>query len=76
MSWELGALIYVAGVACGLLMSDARPLERFVLAVLWPLGPIAFVVTITILLGASAIAYPMVGVPILIALGIAAWALL
>ena len=54
--------IYVAGVALGLLMIDARPLTRTGLAVLWPLGPLAFLVTISILLLASLIAFPMFGV--------------
>jgi hypothetical protein len=54
-------------------MIDARPLERVMLALLWPLGPIAFVVTITILLAAALIAYPMVGVPLLVAVGVLWW---
>lgn len=59
--WVLAAVVYVAGVAGGLLVSDARPLERLALALLWPLGPIAFVVTVTILLAASLIVFPMFG---------------
>lgn len=66
-------IVYVAGVAWGLLMSDGRPLERVVLALLWPLGPLAFIATMTILLGASLIAYPLVGVPMLLALGVLWW---
>lgn len=69
-------LVYVAGVAWGLLVSDARPLERVILALLWPLGPIAFIVTITILFAAALIAYPMVGLPMLIALGVLWWVFL
>jgi len=68
-------MAYVAGVVWGLLMSDARPLERVVLALLWPFGPLAFVVTITILLAASVIAYPLVMVPALaVGLAVLWWA--
>ena len=68
-------VVYVAGVLIALAMSDARPVERLALALLWPLGPIAFVVTLAALLLASAIAYPIVGVPLLLAIGLLWWAL-
>jgi hypothetical protein len=32
-----------------------------VLAVLWPIGPLAFVLTVSLLLAASLIAFPVVG---------------
>jgi hypothetical protein len=55
-------------------MIDARPAARVGLALLWPLGPLAFVVTVTILLAASLIAYPAFGVGVLIAVVVAvAW---
>ena len=66
--------MYVAGVAWGLIRIDARPGSRLGLALLWPLGPLAFVVTITILLAASLIVYPAVGMGLLIAGGVAWWA--
>jgi len=72
----LVALVYVAGVVWGLLKSDARPVERVSLAVLWPVGPLAFVVTVSILLAASVIAFPAVMVPILIAIGMVWWVFL
>jgi hypothetical protein len=74
IEWALAGM-YVAGVALGLLMSDEQPAQRFVLAVLWPLGPLAFVMTVSILLVAAVIAFPLVMVP---ALGVAAlaWRLL
>ena len=65
--WEIGFAIYVAGVAWGLLMIDARPMTKIVLAILWPLGPLAFAVTITILLAASLVAFPAFGAAVLIA---------
>ena len=64
---------YVAGVVWSLLRSDARPIERRVLALCWPLGPLAFVATVTILLAAAAIAYPIAGVPVLAGIGAACW---
>jgi hypothetical protein len=72
--WLL-AVVYVAGIVCCVLISDARPAERLTLALLWPLGPLALVVTVMILLVASAIAYPLVVVPVLTAMAILCWAL-
>jgi L-ascorbate metabolism protein UlaG (beta-lactamase superfamily) len=67
--------IYGLGVVVGLLMIDARWGTRLSLALLWPLGPIAFVVTITILLVASLIAFPVFGAVVLaLALAVAALA--
>lgn len=66
--------MYVAGVAWGLIMIDARPAARLGLALLWPIGPLAFVLTIAILLVASLVAYPAVGAGVLIAAGVAWWA--
>ena len=71
--WQLGLAIYVAGVAWGLLKVDAKPATKIALAILWPLGPIAFAVTITILLAASLIAFPLWGVAAVIAAGVAWW---
>ena len=69
---EIGLAIYVAGVVWGLIVIDARPAARIALALAWPLGPIAFAVTVTVLLGASLIAFPAFGIAVLIAAG-AAW---
>ena len=54
---------------------DARPAARLGLALLWPIGPLAFVVTITILLAASLIAFPLFGLAALAAAGAMWWAL-
>jgi hypothetical protein len=51
--------IYLAGVLTGLVTIDARPASRLGLALLWPLGPAAFVVTLAVLLAASVIAFPL-----------------
>ena len=71
--WLL-AVVYVAGFVWCVLVSDARPAERLTLAFLWPLGPLALVVTVMILLVASAIAYPLVVVPVLTAMAVLCWA--
>ena len=67
-------VIYLAGVAIGLaMMRDPWP-SRLLIALVWPLGPIAFVVVIAILGVAAAALWP---VPVLGAatlLGLAAWA--
>jgi hypothetical protein len=64
---EVLAGIYVLGVAVALVAIDARGFARLGLALLWPLGPLAFVVTISILLAASLVAFPLVGVIVLAA---------
>jgi hypothetical protein len=58
-------VVYVIGVLVGLLAIDARLPARLGLALLWPLGPIAFVVTISILLAASLVAFPVLGAIVL-----------
>jgi hypothetical protein len=57
----------------GLLKIDARPATKIALAILWPLGPIAFAVTITILLVASLIAFPAWGAAVVIAGAVIWW---
>jgi hypothetical protein len=67
--------MYAAGVAWGLLMTDARPAARVGLALLWPLGPLAFMGTVALLLLASLVAMPAVGAAALLALTAAWWVL-
>jgi len=57
--------VYILGVFVGLFAIDARGPARVGLALLWPIGPLAFLVTITILLFASLIAFPMFGAAVL-----------
>ena len=64
--WTYVALVYVAGVVCGLLVIDAHAGVRMGLALLWPLGPAAFLVTVTILLAASLIAFPAFGATVVL----------
>lgn len=49
--------IYLAGVVIGLWRTDDRWPTRVLLAILWPIGPLAFVVVIAILLAAAPIAF-------------------
>ncbi len=60
--------VYLVGVVVALFTIDARGPARLGLALLWPVGPIAFVVTITILLLALPIAFPVMGTVVLAAL--------
>ena len=50
-------VIYLAGALIALWRTDAGPFERLLLAVLWPIGPLAFVVTVAILIAASPLAF-------------------
>jgi hypothetical protein len=49
--------VYLVGVAIGLWRSDAKPLGRVALSLLWPIGPLAFVVTVAVLVAASPFAF-------------------
>jgi hypothetical protein len=49
--------IYLAGVAIGLWRTDDRWPTRVLLSLLWPIGPLAFVVVVAILLAAAPIAF-------------------
>ena len=66
---------YVAGVALGLLVIDGRQAEKIGLALVWPIGPIAFVVTIALLLLASLVAFPSIGAGALVVGSVVWWAL-
>ena len=57
--------IYAIGVAAGLVLTDASPLARVVIALLWPLGAVAFVVTIAMLIVAAMLVFPVFGVLVL-----------
>ena len=50
--------VYLAGAVAGLLTIDARPAARVGLAAVWPVGPLAFIVTVTMLLAIAAVAFP------------------
>ena len=52
--------VYATGALVALWRTDAGWPTRIALALLWPIGPLAFLVTVAILLGASLIAFPVV----------------
>ena len=58
---EVAAGLYLVGVAIALWRTDASWPIRTAVALMWPLGPAAFIVTVLILIAASTIAFPMVG---------------
>jgi hypothetical protein len=47
---------YVAGVLVGLWRTDGPPATKLTVAILWPLGPIAFLITISGLILAAPLA--------------------
>jgi hypothetical protein len=61
------------GALIALWRTDAHWPTRIALAALWPLGPLAFVITVGILLAASLIAFPLVAGGIAIIGAFAAW---
>ena len=68
--WLLG--IYLAGVAIGLVATQGGVPTRIALALLWPLGPLAFVIVSAGLLLIAGVAFPVFGV-ILAAAAAGAW---
>jgi hypothetical protein len=65
--------IYLTGLVIALaVMRDPWP-ERIGTALVWPLGPIAFVVVISIMLLASAVLWPVLILGGAAVLGLLAW---
>ena len=67
------AEIYVVGVLVGLVATQGGMATRIGLALLWPLGPLAFFITVAGLLVIAAIAFPLFGVSLAAAIGAAWW---
>jgi hypothetical protein len=68
-------VVYVVGVMIGLVTIDAGPAARLGLALAWPLGPLAFIVTVAGLLVVAAIAFPVFGLVLAAMAGVSWWAL-
>ena len=68
---RIALLMYAAGAIAGLVLTDARPAARIALAALWPVGPLAFVVTIVGLFAAALVIFPLFGAGVVLAA--AAW---
>lgn len=69
----LMAEIYVVGVLLGLIATQGGVATRLGLALLWPLGPLAFLMTVAGLLVVAAIAFPIFGLICAAGLGAAWW---
>jgi hypothetical protein len=67
--------IYVAGIIAGLIATRGSLPTRVGLALLWPLGPLAFVLTSAGLLVVAGIAFPAFGVLLAAVVGAAWWVL-
>tara|TARA_B100001146_G_C15877228_1_gene304479 strand:+ start:333 stop:572 length:240 start_codon:yes stop_codon:yes gene_type:complete len=62
----IAATIYSAGFVLAFIKTDAKLLAKFGLALTWPLGPLAFIVTLSILFVVLIVAFPLVGVAIIV----------
>lgn len=65
--------VYATGALVALWRTDASWPTRLAVAALWPLGPLAFLVTVSILLAASLIAFPVVAGLIAAGAAVALW---
>ena len=54
--------IYMLGVIVGLMATQGGVATRLLMALLWPLGPLAFIITIAGLLIVAGITFPLFGV--------------
>lgn len=58
---DVALLVYAAGALVALWRTDASWPTRITLALLWPVGPVAFVLTVSLLLAVSVVVFPLVG---------------
>ena len=65
--------VYLVGVAVALWRTDAAWPARTAVALLWPLGPAAFLITVLGLLASSLIAFPVTGALIAAGALLLAW---
>ena len=70
---RLALLGYLAGVLAGVWRTDGPAGARLLLALLWPIGPLAFAVTISLLLAASLVAFPRLGAAVALAAALLWW---
>jgi hypothetical protein len=66
-------VVYAAGVAVGLWRIDGSPVARLTIALLWPLGVVAAIVTIAALVLAAMVLFPLVGVAGVLTLALMWW---
>lgn len=67
--------VYGAGVVIGLVTIDGSIAARLGLSLVWPAGPVAFVLTIAMLVTVAAIRFPTFGVLLAVLLA-AVWMLI
>ena len=65
--------VYLAGVAIGLVATQGGVGTRLALALLWPLGPLAFILVSAGLLLIAAVVFPIFGVMLATAVAGAWW---
>jgi hypothetical protein len=70
---KIALTFYLAGVLAGLVLVDGRPATRIGLALVWPLGPLAFIVTIAGLFIAAMLAFPIFGAIVAVAAALTWW---
>jgi hypothetical protein len=68
-------VVYLAGVAIGLLTMRDRWRSRLTVVLVWPLGPMAFVVVTTMLVLAAAVLWPVRVIGAAALLGLTTWLL-
>lgn len=68
-----GLVVYLIGAAIALARTDAGWGTRLLLAAIWPLGPLAFVVTVASLVAVGMVAFPLFGAAVLAVAGAAWW---
>ncbi len=66
---NVALLVYVAGALVALWRTDALWPTRITLALLWPVGPVAFLLTVSLLLVVSVFVFPVVALVAAAALG-------
>ena len=54
-------VLYALGVGLGIVLTDASWPVRIGLAVLWPVGPVAFVAVVVALISIVAVTRPLIG---------------
>jgi hypothetical protein len=72
---QVALAVYALGVVIALVRTDSGWGSRVLLAGLWPIGPLAFALTVTALLAIGMVAFPMFGIAVVTLAG-AAWYLL
>jgi hypothetical protein len=65
--------VYLAGVVLGLAVMRDRWGARLATALCWPLGPVAFVVVVTVMLVVATILWPLVLIPVWTIAGLLIW---